>query len=149
MQAKLLEVFPDFSVTYIAPKTLYGLANAVQVSFFGYRYGLLTSPEKPAPGLLPVAGVADLTAMKLAAIASRGSRKDFVDLWFLLQQGVTLEQSLNWFKKKYRITDIGHVIRALFYFDEADEEPDLRMTRAVTWGEIKAFLRREAERLLA
>ncbi|MFN3414246.1 MAG: nucleotidyl transferase AbiEii/AbiGii toxin family protein [Thermoanaerobaculum sp.] len=149
LQARLVEVFPDLVVTYVAPRTLYGLANGVQVSFFGYGYPVLTPPDELSPGLLPVAGIPDLTAMKLAAIASRGSRKDFVDLWFLLQQGITLEQSLDWFKKKYPIADIGHVIRSFFYFDEADEEPSPCMVRPVSWAEIKAFLLREAERLLA
>lgn len=149
LQARLLDFFPDLAVTSVAPKTLYGVVNGVQVSFFGYRYPSLAPPEHLLPGLLPIAGLADIAAMKLAAIASRGSRKDFVDLWFIWQQGIPLEQTLEWFQKKYQLSDIGHVIRALVYFDDADEEPELRMVRPVSWAEVKASYLRAVEKLLA
>ncbi|HPC84147.1 MAG TPA: nucleotidyl transferase AbiEii/AbiGii toxin family protein [Thermoanaerobaculaceae bacterium] len=148
LQARLLDALPDLAVTSVAPRTLNSLVGGVQVSFFGYRYPPLARADEPAPGVLPLAGVADIAAMKLAAIASRGSRKDFVDLWFLLQQGISLEQALDWFRRKYAMTDFGHVVRALVYFDDADEEPELRMLRPAAWADIKNSLRRAVERLV-
>lgn len=149
LQARLLAVFPDLTVTSVAPRTLYASLARVQVSFFGYRYPALAAPDVPAPDLLPLASVADIAAMKLAAIASRGSRKDFVDLWFILDQGHTLEQTLDWFRQKYAMADVGHVVRALVYFDDAEQEPELRMLRPAPWAEVKGSLRRAVERLLA
>ncbi|MEW5878051.1 MAG: nucleotidyl transferase AbiEii/AbiGii toxin family protein [Acidobacteriota bacterium] len=148
LRAGLQKFLPDLTVTSVAPRTLYGLLSGVQLSFFGYRYPLLAAPEKLAPELLPVASVADIAAMKLAAVASRGSRKDFVDLWFVLQQGIALPELLEWFQQKYQATDIGHVVRALVYFDDAEEEPELRMLQPAPWTEVKAFLRAAVERLL-
>lgn len=148
LQGRLRDFLPELVVTSLAPRTLYGSVGGVQVSFFGYRYPVLALPEELAPELLPIAGFADIAAMKLAAIASRGSRKDFVDLWFILQQGISLEQSLEWFRQKYEMSDIGHVVRALVYFDDADEEPELRMLCAASWSEVKGFFRRAVERLL-
>lgn len=148
LQARLLGALPDLAVTSTAPRTLYALVGGVQVSFFGYRYPALACADEPAPGVLPLAGVADIAAMKLAAIASRGSRKDFVGLWFILQQGITLEQTLDWFRRKYAMTDLGHVVRALVYFDDADAQPELRMLRPAEWVDVKDSLRRAVERLL-
>lgn len=148
LKATLSGVLPDPVVTLAASRTLHALASGVQISFFGYRYPALVPPDEPAPGLLPLAGVADIAAMKLAAIASRGSRKDFVDLWFILDQGTSIEQALDWFRRKYPMTDIGHVVRALVYFDDADLEPELRMLRPGKWSDVKRSLRCSVERLL-
>lgn len=148
LQAALVAAIPDLAVTSTAPRTLYSLVGGVQVSFFGYCYPALARPDDPASGVLPLAGVADIAAMKLAEIASRGSRKDFVDLWFILQQGITLEQTLDWFRRKYAMTDLGHVVRALVYFDDADAQPELRLLRPAAWVDVKGSLRRAVERLL-
>lgn len=148
LQARLLGALPGLAVTSAAPRTLYSLVGGVQVSFFGYRYPALARPDEPAPGVLPLAGVADIAAMKLAAIASRGSRKDFVELWFILQQGITLEQTLDWFRRMYAMSDLGHVVRALVYFDDADAQPELRLLRPAAWVDVKGSLRRAVERLL-
>ena len=134
-------------MTSTAPRTLYAVVGGVQVSFFGYGYPTLLAPDEPAPGLLPLASIPDIAAMKLAAIASRGSRKDFVDLWFLLEDHMSLGQALDAFRQKYEMADLGHVVRALVYFDDADSEPELRIgaTRPVARRQgLSATRRRES-----
>ena len=75
--------------------------------------------------------------MKLAAIASRGARKDFVDLYFLFKSHRPLEDCLNLYQKKFESRDIGHVIRSLVYFENAELEPEVMMTKPFSWDNLK------------
>ena len=87
--------------------------------------------------------------MKLAAVAGRGSRKDFVDLYVYAHEIAPLHQVLARFRNKYRgvTVDPYHVLRSLTFFEDAEAEamPDLLI--GVTWDEIKAFFKAEGTRL--
>lgn len=87
--------------------------------------------------------------MKLAAIASLGSRKDFVDLWFMVNEGLSLIKTVDLFTQKHAAVDVGHVVRSLTYFDDAEREPELRPLRPAPWPEVKSDLRAWVEDLLA
>jgi len=113
----------------------------VQVSIIGYRYPLLEEPQNAEPGLLPVAHRDDIGAMKLAAITARGTRKDFVDLWTLVTRHQPLDHYLGLYQAKYTKRDLGHVIRSLTYFGDADDEPPLRMIAETDWETVKADFR--------
>jgi len=92
------------------------------------------------PGLpLPVASREDLIAMKLSAIAGRGAARDFWDLHALLKaQGMTLPQALDAFRRKYAHEDVGHVVRSLVYFGDAEAEPMPPGMTAAMWEATKA-----------
>ena len=83
--------------------------------------------------------------MKLAAILSRGTRKDYIDLYFILQQK-NLKQLFEVASKKYPFNPAfpAFAIRALSYFEDAESEPHPRMLYNVKWTEIKTFLERQA-----
>jgi len=129
-----------FETTMTASRTLYLKIGGVQASFFGYDYPQIEAVLDPGEGLVPLAHRDDIAAMKLAAIASRGSRKDFIDLWVLISRHRPLSQYLDLFRKKYESRDVGHVVRSLTYFDDADEEPDPRLLISVRWERIKSDL---------
>jgi hypothetical protein len=132
---------PAARTTLVATRTLYLEIGGTVVSFFGYGYPLVASLIEPEEQLLPFASREDIAAMKLAAIASRGSRKDFVDLWWLLTRHWSLADSLEFYRTKYATRDIGHVVRSLVYFDDADDEPPLRLLADVEWEAVKNDLR--------
>jgi len=78
--------------------------------------------------------------MKLSAIAGRGAAKDFWDLEELLRHGVgggSLPGMLALFERKYANEDLGHVIRSLAYFGDADAEPLPRGLTPERWAAIK------------
>lgn len=54
----------------------------VKVSIFHYDYPFLNSIT--AYRRIPIAGVLDTAAMKVIAISQRGTKRDFVDLYFIL-----------------------------------------------------------------
>ena len=83
------------------------------------------------PTSLPVGAAADLVAMKLSAVAGRGTKRDFWDLHVLLTaSGRSLADALALFQRKYAREEVGHVVRSLVYFGDADAEPmPERLTR--------------------
>lgn len=121
--------------------TLYGTVRGVRVSFFQFRYRLLgpliTWPEAGCQ----LASLEDLACMKLSAISQRGSRKDFVDLFVLGRHGFSLQQMFSWYREKFEVDDVAHLLYALVYFDDADAEPRPSMIWKVSWREVKATLR--------
>jgi hypothetical protein len=139
---------PPFVVQSTDRRTLYGVVGDVVVAFFGYDYPLLRPPESLGDRLLPVASIEDIAAMKLAAIASRGSRKDFLDVWFMVKAGLGLRRAFALFEEKLGPVDAGHVVRSLTFFDDADQEVEPRLLRPVPWEEVKADFRSWVEDLI-
>ena len=127
-----------FEIQSISPETVYVVIDTVQMSFIGYDYPML-QPKVPWHELgIYLAGINDIACMKLSAIASRGSRKDFFDLYYLIKHFHPLEDYLQLYIKKYQNRDIGHVIRSLVYFADAETEPDIMMIKPLAWEDLKS-----------
>lgn len=146
----LERAFGDLERLPTGEQTLYLRLCGVTTSFFRYPYPLLEAVA-PSPWGVGLASDADIAAMKIEAVAGRGSRKDFVDLRVLCQAGLTLEHAFTCFDRKYgtQRTDRYHRLRALAYFDDAEREPAPDMLVAFDWDEAKRFFTAEATRLLA
>ena len=94
-----------------------------------------------------LAGIEDIAAMKLEAIAGRGSKKDFVDMFFILNQ-FTLEQIFSFHALKYGVglSNQYHHLKSLVYFNDADEEAMPLMTSPLNWDMVKAKIRTSASK---
>jgi hypothetical protein len=76
--------------------------------------------------------------MKLSAMAGRGARRDFWDLGALLERlGWSLPCALEQYQKKYTSEDVGHVVRSLVYFTDAEAEPWPTGLSRQEWQRIK------------
>ena len=112
------------------------LWQGVPVSLLHYPYPLL-EPTTAIRGFR-VAGLSDLAAMKLVAIAQHGARKDFVDIAFLLER-FSLEEMLGFYTEKYgQEANRIHVLKALAYFEDAEAEAEIATTPPLSWEEVKA-----------
>ena len=140
---------PELSVTSVSAGTLYVEVLGVQVSVIEYGYPLLgPTVSSNGPGLV-LASRDDIATMKLSAIANRGSRKDFVDLWVLLNRRRSLREYLKLFEQKFAVRDVGHVVRSLVHFDDAERDPPLRLLADIEWELVKRDYRSRVDRLLA
>lgn len=113
--------------------------DGLPVSLLSYRYPLL-QPSRDAGVAVPVASLDDLACMKLSAIAGRGAAKDFWDLDALLDAGVAggdLGTCLSLLPSKFPNADVGHVVRSLAYFGEADAAPLPRGLSPSAWAALK------------
>jgi hypothetical protein len=100
------------------------------------------------PEGVKVAGLRDLAAMKLAAIAKRGVRRDYWDLYAILTRTkLSLESVCDDYLRKFGVSeaDLYHVLRALTWFEDA--EADRRLPRGLTakkWRDIRDWFERNA-----
>lgn len=130
--------------------TLHGTISGIRVSFLEYRYPLLKpNISWPKFGCL-IASLDDLACMKLSAIAQRGSKKDFVDIYALGLKYLSLREMLRLYQQKYSVEDIAHILYGLSYFDDADKERMPKMFWNIDWRTIKKTIQgwvREISRL--
>lgn len=130
-----------FATGQIARGTLHGTISGVRISLLGYRYPLL-KPLIPWPECgCSLASLDDLVCMKLSALAQRGAKKDFADLYALGLKHCSLEKMLRRYREKFSIQDIGHLLYSLVYFDDADHDRMPRMLWTVDWRTIKETIR--------
>lgn len=133
-------------VTYSDWQTIVGSAENTKFSLFGYKYKLLdklTSWQN-----IYIAGLSDLSAMKFDAITKRGTKRDFIDIYFLSKK-FSLKQLFEFYGKKYGNLDDKKLIlkKALLYFDEADEDEMPEMIFPIVWKDIKNYFLSEVKKL--
>ena len=128
--------------------TLTVLIRKTKLSFFRVRDPFLFPPTPYR--FFAVADRRDIALMKLAAVSSRGSRKDFADLFMILQDEPALESYFEWLPRKYNPSRMNayHILKSLTYFDDAEKEPMLNMLTPFNWAECKAFFVREARAIV-
>ncbi len=138
-----------YTVLSLGHETLYLTINEVQTSFIGYNYPLLRPPALWPDYNVHLADIVDIACMKLSAITNRGSRKDFIDLFFITRDHIPLNKCLALFTQKYQQRDIGHVLRSLVFFVDADSEPEVKTQSEVNWSRIKKTFESEIRKLTA
>jgi hypothetical protein len=85
----------DLEIEQITPGTLHGSIQDVRVTFLQYQYPMLKPVQRWEDMNCDLASLADLACMKLSAIAQRGARKDFCDLYALGKTSFSLQQMLG------------------------------------------------------
>ena len=135
-----------FALASQAPDTLHAAVRGVKGSFLAYPYPVLF-PFGTFLGA-NVADPRDIACMKLSAIAGRGTKRDFVDL-YALAKPEGLAPWLGWFKQKYAEVShsLPHLLKSLVWFEDADKEPMPDMLGPLSWEEVKRFFRSQASSL--
>ena len=135
-----LEKVGKLSQKDIFPYALFLEFDDVKLDILKYSYSWLKAPIVEEG--IRVASVEDIMAMKLSAITKRGSKKDFVDIYFLLKE-FPIQQMLENFKRKYATAETYMTVKSLTYFEDADvqEMPILLKDKNVTWEEMKTVIR--------
>jgi len=145
-RALLRETFddPTLSITFDKDATFVATWRDVGLSFFRLHSYPLVQPTMLV-ARVPLASLDEIGAMKLAAIIDRGTRKDLIDLYFILQQ-VPIERLFEVAAVKYaRVRTFAiSATRALAYFEDAEALPMPRMIDPTPWSAMKRFLERQA-----
>ncbi|WP_437326091.1 nucleotidyl transferase AbiEii/AbiGii toxin family protein [Sorangium sp. So ce381] len=138
-----------FATSMIAEGTLYGTVAGVQTSFLQYPYKRLRGLGKARE--FSIASLDDLASMKLSAIVDRGSKKDFVDVFALCTKHRPLHELIGLYQQRFQTADVGHVLVALSYFDDAERTRMPRMYWDIDWKTIRrsveSWIRDAARRL--
>jgi Nucleotidyl transferase AbiEii toxin, Type IV TA system len=123
--------------------------GGIKVSFFKYDYPFI---EKPVIYRgVQIAGIHDIVAMKIIAISQRGTKRDFIDMYFVLQDIPFHKLSCHMVKRfgKERINPV-HIGKSLVYFSDAesDPEPEYVQGREVDWDKVKKFFKNHVKQFV-
>ena len=104
----------------------------IKISFFNYKYNLVSNLIETE--FFNIASILDIACMKLSAICSRSTNKDYVDLYFILKEN-SLKDLLLKSEIKFENIDRNVMLKSLVFFEDVVEEPlkmilekDLKLT---------------------
>lgn len=112
----------------------------IKVDLVTYQYPLIREP-------VTIAGVRmfaleDIAAMKLSAITNRGAKKDFYDLFTLINR-YSFAQLCEWYGQKFPDTSLFMMLKSISYFDDADQsETPVLLGHKTSWEDVKATILR-------
>lgn len=119
--------------------------NFIKVDLIKYPYPLLN----PIIELdnIRLLSIEDIIPMKLSAVAGRGSKKDFYDIYYLLQK-YTFSQMFELFELKFVNSNKFHILKSLTYFEDADIEPNPNTFEKLDWKKIKQTIIKKTNKYL-
>jgi hypothetical protein len=146
---KMVKTFSDFELERKDWRTVLGYIGKTRFSYFFYQYPLIFKTKKFLG--IDLADPRDIAAMKIAAMADRGTKRDFIDLYFILaiDKITTLSAVLKLYDrkfKKFRQNKI-HILKSLSYFEDADKEEMPKMIKLVDWKIVKEFFIAEQKKV--
>ncbi len=118
--------------------------NDIKVDFVNYKYPLLKNYIE-IDGIR-LSSLEDVSAMKLNAILGRGSRKDFIDLFFLMKE-FSMKQMINFYNQKYKDGSEFLLLKSLTYFEDANSQPQPKMFKDFNWENCKQKILEEVTKL--
>jgi predicted nucleotidyltransferase component of viral defense system len=143
-----ISILNDFGKTEVSKSSkniLITDVSGIKVDFVNYHYKLLDEPIE-IEGIRMVSKK-DIAAMKLNAIAGRGSKKDFIDLYYLLDE-FSLKEMVDFYSQKYFDGSEFMVVKSLSYFEEANEQPQPQMMKSsFNWETCKQKISNEVIKL--
>jgi len=143
--ALLEEHYSAFHINYKGKNTLIVEINNIKVDFIRFRYQF----QNPVIIIdnFRLLTIEDIALMKLDAINGRGRKKDFYDIFYLLEI-FKLDDLLDKYKKMFLHDSVFQLIKSLTYFADAENDPDPKLIGGnVSWNEIKIFIQKQVAAL--
>lgn len=142
-----LEIISDLKGQIISQEkgTVHAECRNVRLSFLHYPYPLLAE-QKTYRGIR-IASIEDIACMKAVAVSQRGEKKDFFDLYVLIQK-LGPERLKELLVRKYgpQLINLYHILKSFLFFEDAEAEPEPKVLTDITWPEVKDyFLRNEKQ----
>lgn len=134
LQTQIASVFPGSQILNRTEGSLCINIGGIKVDHLYHPYPLLENIQYE--GSLRIMSLPDVSAMKVNAVTNRGSKKDFIDLYVLHQNGIVLDESISNFCRKY----CGNkflAIRSLLWLMDADAEPDPVILNDWSWAYVR------------
>jgi len=140
--SEIRKIRVPFQIISEGEGTLIAEVGGIKVSLFKYDYGFLDKTISYRN--IRVAGILDIASMKVIAISQRGTKRDFVDLYVILQETPFYKIAYFMIRRfgKERINPV-HIGKSLIYFSDADSDPELAYMkgRDISWERVKKFFR--------
>ena len=129
------ESFDSFIVHSETEVIKHYIINQIKVDIVKYdRYQWLEKSVNEDQ--ITIAGLKDIAAMKIAAITNRGTKKDFIDMFFLLKI-FSIKEIVEFYQMKYPDANVFMAIISLAYFDDAEKDDMPKMLISTQWEDVK------------
>lgn len=139
-----LEKMGHLSDLELSENTLNGYLDGVKLQFLGYPYPLLEPLVDY--GRIKLSSLLDIACTKLQTVGMRGNKKDFVDMYILLQKYPLLDL-LNKMREKYQNSEynLPHIFKSLVYFADAENQAMPRLHTTIKWRTVKTRMIEEVK----
>jgi len=125
----------EYKVTLSEKNALSLFVSGIKVDFLRHHYPILNDLISK-DGLL-LYDIHDIAAMKLNAIINRGSKKDFFDIYYLLEK-FSPNELMKLYQKKYGWATDMLLLKSILYFEDAEKEPDpVILDVTISWEKVK------------
>jgi len=139
---------PDWRTTDAEEGTIYGECLGAKTSFIAYPFFVLKE-KMLMYGAISVLSARDIAVMKIIAISQRGRKRDFVDLyWYSMNKEILIE-IVKRLPDQYPSVahDYHHILKAMLYFDDAENDPMPVLNFKTDWKMVKDYFRREVPKI--
>ena len=116
--------------------------NDVKVDIVNYNYKWIDKAIIEQG--LRLASPKDIAAMKVNAVMGRGTKKDFVDVYYLLKH-FSFDEIIKFYLQKYPEGSEYRALLSMTYFADADPQPMPFMFQQTEWDEIKQEIRNQVD----
>lgn len=132
---ELIEAFGNlYQKTSSNRSMLFSYLNEIKVDFVNNKtpllYPLIIEEN------IRMADIRDIATLKMNAIYGRGSKKDFIDLYVLLEK-FSVEELVELFHKKFPNVAIGQLLISMYYFGNAEQDAMPKLFISTNWEKIK------------
>lgn len=134
----------DWETTLEREGTLYGVLDGAKVSFIAYpSFKYAETPQWY--GNVRVLTPADIAVMKVIAISQRGRKRDFIDLFWYVQNKEPLLAVIKRLPAQYpSVThSYHHILESMMYFTDAETDPMPKLCFDTDWNTVKAYFQVE------
>jgi len=130
----------EWTTTLREKGTLHGIFHGAKMSFIAYPF-FRPSDESLQCQTVRLVLPKDIAVMKIMAVSQRGKKRDFVDLYWLAQNGMSLEEALLGALRQYgnQRHSLPHFLKSLVYFADAEDDPMPEIFFQADWKTIKNY----------
>src|SRR3989344_5764545 len=130
----------EWTTTLREKGTLHGIFHGAKMSFIAYHF-FRPSDESLQCQTVRLVLPKDIAVMKIMAVSQRGKKRDFVDLYWLAQNGMSLEEALLGALRQYgnQRHSLPHFLKSLVYFADAEDDPMPEIFFQADWKMMKDY----------
>lgn len=140
---ELMSTEGKWITTSLSAGTVYGEFLGAKMSLIAYPFFKPALPLRTY-GTISMVAPQDIGIMKLIAIAQRGRKRDFFDLYWLCKNGYALDDLISKVHAQYSVNqNLLHIIKSMVYFNDAESDPEPVIYFDASWEKVKDFFNRE------
>jgi predicted nucleotidyltransferase component of viral defense system len=140
----LLESFFELEVKAVNRVGLFCYINGIKIDLVK-QHGVWLDEALEVESIR-LSSLKEIAAMKIGAITGRGRKRDFFDLYMLLNQ-FSLKEILEFYHAKFSNSDEYTPIKSLIYFEDAEDDNLLKNTVNFDWEKVKEKIRLEVKKI--